>query len=185
MTTRKYHVLLEHVSDGIIGVCRDGLINFCNPVAQRRIGGDVSLVGQPFPSLFAPGDPNHGVSWQFSFFPDLMIRQEKMFNTGGKLVGSNGVFFDACYSFVPLPTKFQKTDAGLLIFNEITQLRHDDSRPSRLTCYNNLAELPNEVALRETLEQIQARRRASKKLLDELLGRLARNNGAKPESSSI
>lgn len=169
MITRQYDVLLNNISDGVIGVSCDGLINYCNTVAQRRIGGDFNLVGQPFPCVFAQGDPNHGVSWRFSFFPDLILRQEKMFSNHGRLIDSDGTIFNVCYKFVPLSPEYE-IEGGLLIFNEPTQRRHDDT----------LTELPTEVALGETLEQFLSRGNASKKLLDELLARLNPNSGTKP-----
>lgn len=152
----RYHMLLDSATEGILGVDREGMINFANPAALRMIGKDVSLVGRSLMAFFSPEDPHGTVPWVQSLFLESMANQERLRSSEGSLIGSNGAAFPAEYSFAPFSPEYGVT-GGVLIFQDITPRRLVVDALVHVARHDELTNLPNRAFLLHTLELLVAK----------------------------
>jgi diguanylate cyclase (GGDEF)-like protein/PAS domain S-box-containing protein len=139
--------ILHTVADGIMGVNADGRILFANPAAERMLLCDAShICGRHITEFLRQAD--HREDW--SDHPlTAAHRAATVCRDCDVLQRASGASFPASYTASPLDFEGNGRLGWVIVFQDITQRKHEEEELVKTAQYDSLTGIPNRLMFQD------------------------------------
>lgn len=158
-TKREVELILNSTIEGIIGLDKNGIITFCNPITTQLLGYKYhELIGENFHKLIQPKDSDGKT------IDSTRTNLAAVLNYGGMTTAiDNEVFWKKNY--MPLRVEYtasalaeeDEITGAVLVFRDITERKKSEELLHRMANYDPLTNIPNRSYFVDLLNKSIAR----------------------------